>query len=102
MANSSNTTWIVGCVIWTNANNGIPVIKHVDGRSYRREEYARSRYNAIVKSLEETGHHIVELDESCGKMSEGIRAFDSVGKKKRNESTYTVVFLDRNPMWKPT
>ena len=101
MANSQNTTWVVSCVIWTNSRNGIPIIKHTDGRSYRREEYARARYNAIVKSLEESGHEIVKIDDSCGKSGEGIRAFDIYDKKKRNVSTYTVVFIDRNPVWNP-
>ncbi len=101
MANSQNTSWTVSCVIWTNSRNGIPLIKHVDSRSYRREQYARERYNAIVKSLEETGHEIVKLDDSCGKSCEGIRAYDIQDKKARNLSTYTVVFIDRNPIWNP-
>jgi hypothetical protein len=99
LPNSANTAWIVSCVIWSNARNGIPIIKHIDGRSYRREEYARARYNSIVKSLEESGHEIVELDDSCGKSCEGIRAFDICDKKKRNVSSYTVVFITRNPVW---
>lgn len=94
MANSVNTTWIVSCVIWKKPKCGLPDIGHCDSRSYRKEGYARERFDAIVDSLKYDGFAIADLDVPYGESYEGIRA-------SKKSDVYAVVYIDKNPVWRP-
>ena len=62
MPNSKNTSWIVSCVLWhTIGGYDMPVVTHCDSRTYRYEDYAMERYNAIIDSFKERHYEIEEL-----------------------------------------
>lgn len=94
MANSNNTTWLVSCVMWKRCSGGLPDVTHCDSRSYRKEWYARERFDAIIDSLKYDGFAIADLDVPYGESYEGIRA-------SKKSGVYAVVYIDRNPVWKP-
>ena len=93
LANSPNTTWIVSCVIWKNSKGGLPNVTHCNSRSFRREDYARERFDSIIDSLIEDGFDIEKLEVPERESYEGIRAC-------RKSVVHAVVYIDRNPVWK--
>lgn len=98
MANSPNTTWIVSCVTMKSRRNGSMDILHCDGRSYRSEKYARGRYDSVVRSYEEAGYSIDEIDCFGEKIGEGVCACKNKG-GIMNE--YAIIYMTRNPVWTP-
>ena len=99
MAISSNTLWIVTCIKWRNARNGIPIIGNCNSRAYRNEKYARDRYDAILKSVQEFGYKMVPLDVPDNEEYEGYKGHYRPNPCERGNSNYILVFLDRNPIW---
>lgn len=92
MANSKNTTWIVGCALWRSSHDGVPDITHCDGRAFRSEDYAQERFNDLVKSFKENGYKLRKIIVPQGKEYFGYRLRGPSGAQG-------VVFMDRNPVY---
>ena len=93
LPNSTNTSWIVCCVLWRARPDGIPDITHCDGHSYRSEDNAMERFDDLIQSFKERGY-------SIRKIKVPPRA-DYFGYSLRSQSgVQGVVYIDRNPVYR--
>lgn len=98
LANSKNTSWIVGCVMWKTVRgpgrHDIPVVAHCDGRSYRMEEYAKERYDMLVNYYSDNGYSVEEIQNQGNGRYFGVQVSNEKGE-------FGVVYIDRNRVYTP-
>ena len=89
-----NGSWVVSATTWRMTDDGFPKMGCCTGKCFRREEYARDLYDAMVRQYEEDGWMMTPIVKTLDyEEYEGVQGvfFDEV-----NGPTYMCVFIDRN------